>query len=80
MTAELPALTAEIEARGEWAPAFEGDNTMGWGGFDDDEVVEPRVVERRSTLLPAPATPEMPASASDFEDTDEHEPVADEVS
>jgi len=78
MTAELPALTAEIEARGDLAPTFEGDNTMGWGGFEDEEAAEPRVVQRRSTLRPAPETQSRPALPSDLEDTDEHAPVPDE--
>lgn len=34
MTAELPALTAEVKSRSP-APVFEGDNTAGWGHPDD---------------------------------------------
>ncbi|WP_084622542.1 DUF4032 domain-containing protein [Demequina oxidasica] len=37
MTADLPALTAEVEARSQETPIFEGDNTGAWGGAIDDE-------------------------------------------
>jgi len=56
MTAELPALTAEVEARARDAEGFDGDNTYGWGG---DEDAEPPTVERRSTRRPAPERPSV---------------------
>lgn len=36
ITAELPALTAEVESRAQDQPVFEGDNTGAWGGDLDD--------------------------------------------
>jgi len=70
ITADLPALTAEVEARAQEAPTFEGDNTGAWGGAMDDaedgsagadpadpadeEPGQPHTVERKSTKREAP--------------------------
>ena len=54
MTAELPALTAEIEARGLIAEEENEDNMGGWGGIE--EPAAPDVV-RRSTRVPAVPPP-----------------------
>ncbi len=58
MTAELPALTAEIEARGNVDEAFVGDNTHGWGSIGEPEP-ETKEVTRRSTVVPPPARPKI---------------------
>lgn len=50
MTAELPALTAEVEARAATAEEESEDNLGGWGGIEEPPA--PQVV-RRSTRLSA---------------------------
>jgi len=56
MTAELPVLTAEIEARARLAEEESEDNLGRWG--DIEEPPTPEVV-RRSTRVPAPTHPDM---------------------
>jgi hypothetical protein len=58
MTAELPALTAEVgTVYGETRDAYENDNTHGWGGLPAPDDGEPAVVRRASTRIPVTAKP-----------------------
>jgi hypothetical protein len=65
MTAELPKLTAEVIASRSPAPAYDGDNTSGWGhsedpGESEGEATKPppspelAPVVRKTTRRPAP--------------------------
>jgi hypothetical protein len=58
MTAELPALTAEVgTVYGETRDAYENDNTHGWGGLPAPDDREPPVVRRETTRKPVTAKP-----------------------
>lgn len=58
MTAELPALTAEVgTVYSETRDAHENDNTHGWGGVPEPEEHEPRAVQRTSTRIPVTSQP-----------------------
>jgi len=77
ITADLPALTAEVEARAQEAPIFEGDNSGAWGGElddqddqdDDSAPTEPHTVERKTTMRPSPGF--TPPSNSQIPTSDE---------
>ncbi|MBC7297342.1 MAG: DUF4032 domain-containing protein, partial [Demequina sp.] len=59
MTAELPALTAELGTTYETRDAYENDNTHGWGTVPEPEPDDstPAVVRRKSTRVPVTAQP-----------------------
>ena len=59
MTAELPALTAEVGSTYEVRDAYENDNTHGWGTVPEPEQDDstPAVVRRTSTRVPVTAKP-----------------------
>ncbi len=56
MTAELPALTAEIEARQKDQEQHAEDNMAAWGTIEEPPAPE---VVRRSTRVPAPPRPSV---------------------
>ncbi len=57
MTAELPALTAEVGSTYEVRDAYENDNTHGWGTVPEPDDSPPPVVRRTSTRVPVTAKP-----------------------
>ena len=57
MTAELPALTAEVGSIYEVRDPYENDNTHGWGIVPEPEESEPPVVRRETTRKPVTTTP-----------------------
>jgi len=57
MTAELPALTAEVGTTYEARDQYENDNTHGWGAVPEPEVEAPRQVRRETTRKPVDAKP-----------------------
>jgi len=65
MTAELPALTAEIGSVYEVRDAYENDNTHGWGTVPEPEDAEPPVVRRETTRKPVTTKPRGRTALSD---------------
>jgi hypothetical protein len=68
MTAELPALTAEVGSTYEVRDAYEHDNTHGWGTVPEPEDAPPPAVRRETTLKPVVARPRARLSAQSTPD------------
>lgn len=79
MTADLPRLTAEVEARTDVNPTFEGDNTGAWGQSNNDAanaaasevMTTPPTVTRASTHRPSPGHQAPKRSLEDTPDGDQ---------
>lgn len=70
MTAELPALTAEVGTTYEVRNAYEIDNTHGWGAVPAPDDDAPREVTRRSTKMPVTERPRARPHLDDLEMVD----------
>jgi hypothetical protein len=57
MTAELPALTAEVGSTYAVRDAYENDNTHGWGTVPEPDGSTPPVVRRATTRVPVTTKP-----------------------
>lgn len=71
MTAELPALTAEVGSTYAVRDAYENDNTHGWGAVPEPDDATPPVVRRESTRKPVVEKPRArvkPAPVTDLDD------------
>jgi tRNA A-37 threonylcarbamoyl transferase component Bud32 len=70
MTAELPALTAEVGSTYAVRDAYENDNTHGWGTVPEPDESTPPVVRRATTRVPVTAKPQV-RRAPDADEMDE---------
>ena len=82
MTAELPALTAEVGSTYALRDAYENDNTHGWGTVPEPDDAPPPVVRRETTRKPVTSKPRARAAtadapADDFADDAEADDAAD---
>ncbi len=71
MTAELPALTAEVGTRYEVRDPYANDNTHAWGGVPEPEEEPEPTVTRVSTRVPAPSRTPLTAAERAARDADD---------